>query len=389
MLKIIKFMFHFVSASLIGFILGYLVIPIFDVLSTLLLTSSILLSHVANFMTFDKVISLFTAVGSIATFGTLVYLIIQNKEQKAHESKQVKMWDEQNEQLCFQKYQAHRAEFFNLISSIEERYKGIFVVKHKNQLYKRLFPRNSFMVTIYNYEREILCSDNPFLAYENFVDKFKKETNILKLNDDESRLLESKDIEDAVYKLDLSTCKILNLFGLECTETPKLGFVYDGDFVLMNGLSPFSQIDKLMSIANELRQFANMPPYYGTRMGSSFYSPFVVAKKVIMYYMSETNITSRRVYGSGLIMVLLDIYEIIDLSDDERLKVLIMDYMQPMDFFGHNNLLNNFNYNIESVTIELQSRLEKLNTDCADKIEKDTRVKLLLAKVYRDLDAMS
>ena len=375
-----------VGASLIGFVLGYLLIPIIDELSTLLFTLSILISHVSDRMTFEKLIGLCTAVGSLATFGTLVYLIIQNKEQKAHESKQVKMWDEQNEQLCFQKYQAHRAEFFNLISSIEERYKGIFVVKHKNKLYKRLFPRNSFMVTIYNYEREILCSDNPFLIYENVVDKFNKETNILKLNNDESRSLEPKDIDNAVYKLDWNTCTLLNLFGLECIETPKLGFVYDGDFVLMNGLSPFSQIDKLMSIANELRQFANMPPYYGTRIGNSFYSPLVVAKKVIKYYMSKKN--SRKIYGSNLIEILLNVYEIIDLTDDETLKELIMDYMQPMYFLGHNNLLNNFNYNIESVTIELHSRLEKLNTACADKIEKDTRVKLLLAKAYRDLSAI-
>jgi hypothetical protein len=374
----------------VGFALGYLFIPFINdnELNTLLLVSFKYLNDISNIMTSQNIIGFFTSLGSLATFGTLVYLIMQNKEQKNHQSKQVKMWDEQNEQLSFQKYQTHRAEFFNLISSIEVRNNGVFVVKHKNKLYNRLFPRNSFVDTRFNYDNEILCTDNPFLVQETVLDEYQKETNILKLNDDECLSLEFKNIENAVYKLDLCTCKLLNLFELECIETPKIGFVHAGDFVVMDGLSPFRQIDRLINITNEFRQFANMPPYYGTKTGNSFYSPLIVAKKVIQYYMDENNCTSRSVYASGLTMLLLKIHETIGLIGDEKLKGLITSFIQPMDFLGHNSLLNNFNYDIKSVTIELRSRLKKLNVSCAVEVEKDTALKTLLAKIDTDLNAM-
>ena len=43
---------------------------------------------------------------------------------------------------------------------------GVFVFKNKNKLYCRLFPKNSFAKIQFNYGKEILCYDNPYLIFE-------------------------------------------------------------------------------------------------------------------------------------------------------------------------------------------------------------------------------
>ncbi|WP_305817921.1 hypothetical protein [Photobacterium leiognathi] len=374
MFKVIKFLFITVIVAITSFTVGRYIFPFL-----------IELSNLISAITFQNIVDLCTAVGSLATFFTFIYLILQNKEQKAHEEQQIKMWNEQNEMLCFQKYQTHRTEFFNLITSIEERYEGIFVVKHKNRLYRRIFPRNSFVSIQYNYESEALCADNPLLAFERLVDRYKQETAILKLKKEELQTskITDENIRRAVYELDLCTCNLLSLFELECVLSPKLGFIHDGDFVVMDGLSPFSQIGKLIDIANEFRQFTNMSHYYGT--GGGLHQPLVVAKNVIPYYLNKDDYTSRTIFGDNLIVLLLELHEIIESLDDE-LAHIIISHIKPLDFFGYNSLLNNFDYSIEMTANELHSRVTKLLTYSKSEIENDPQNHKKLIKLSSKLE---
>lgn len=382
MIKAIQFTIIILSVAIVSFAVGYFILP-------LSLPPSKLVNHLLSATTFENIVGFCTAVGSLATFGTLVYLILQNKEHKAHEAQQIKMWNEQNEMLCFQKYQTHRDEFFNLIDSIEARYEGIFVIQHKNRLYRRLFPRNSFVGTLYDYENETLCTDNPFFAFESVVDEYKKETSVLKLKEKELRASEIADeaIRNAVYKLDLCTCKLLNLFELECVLSPTLGFVHDGDFVVMDGLSPFMQIGRLVDIINEFRQFANMPPYYGK--GGGFHQPIAVAKNVIPYYINKNEHSSRTIFGENLVVALLELQEIIESLDGRELEDMVISYIKPLDFFVHKSLLNNFDYNIETIANELCSRVEKLRVSCKDEIDNHTEINSKLIKLASDLKIIS
>jgi hypothetical protein len=392
MIRIIGFTLTTLSAAIVSFVVGYFFIPFTTKLNSFLLSLSKFITYITDISSFQTFIGLCTAIGSLATFGTLVYLILQNKEQKAHESKQVKMWSEQNEMLSFQKYQTHRVEFFNLISSIENRYNGIFIVKHKNRLYSRLFPKNSLVNIKYNYENEILCSDNPFLIFEDVVDAYKNETKILKLiSDCQLSRVDALGVNKAVYELDLCTCKLLNLFELECILTPKLGFIHDGDFVVMDGLFPFRQIDRLISIINEIRQFANMAPYYGTGTGTGtgFYSPVESAEKVIPFYLNKNNNSTREVYGASLIVTLLDLQKLIKSLSDTNLSGCIASHIKPLDFFGYKALQDNFNHDPELVTSELRIRVKKLTISCAEEIDKYPIAQTLLAKIGFELDTVN
>ena len=384
MVRIIGFVLIMISAAIISFVVGYFFIPFTTKLNLFLISPSQLITYITDIISFQAFIGLCTAIGSLATFGTLVYLILQNKEQKSHESKQVKMWNEQNEMLSFQKYQTHRVEFFNLLSSIENRYNGIFIVKNKNKLYSRLFPSNSLVDIKYNYENEILCPNNPFLIFEGVVDTYKNETESLKLSSDcQLSRIDALDVNKAVYALDSCTCKLLNLFELECVLTPKLGFIHADDFVVMDGLSPFCQIDRLISIINEIRQFANMPPYYGAGVG--FYSPLESAQKIIPYYLNKNNNSTRDVYGASLIITLLDLHKMINYLSDTNLCGCITSHIKPLDFFGYKALQDNFNHDPKLVANELRIRMEKLSIDCAEEIEKYPIAQKLFVKIVSDL----
>ncbi|WP_305844008.1 hypothetical protein [Photobacterium leiognathi] len=108
--------------------------------------------------------------------------------------------------------------------------------------------------------------------------------------------------------------------------------------------------------------------YYGT--GGGLHQPLVVAKNVIPYYLNKDDYTSRTIFGDNLIVLLLELHEIIESLDDE-LAHIIISHIKPLDFFGYNSLLNNFDYSIEMTANELHSRVTKLLTYSKSEIEND------------------
>ncbi|MGY3946291.1 hypothetical protein BJP24_13425 [Aeromonas allosaccharophila] len=324
-----------------------------------------------------SVLDIIEASGSLATAFTLVFLFYQHVQLKIRQDKQEKnqqdMWREQNETILFQKYQMHRAEFFNLVDAIETRYKGKFIFKNKYRLYRRLFPHNTFSNIIFDYECKTLGSDNPFLVFEEVVDNHSREAKVLV---DTSILPDSNidRINKAVYDLDLCTCKLLNLFELECIVTPSIGYVHDGEFVVMNGLAPFEFIDRLISIANEFRLFANMKPYHGsTHIG--FYSPLSVARKVVSYYLSNG---FREINSAELIDILFDLDDLVDSLRDSILFNAMVTIVKPLDFLDHMALENNFKSDSKKITYELRGRFDSFLGACKDDFEKQPLDKVRL-----------
>lgn len=317
----------------------------------------------------ESVLNIIEASGSLATALTLVFLFYQHVQLKTRqdqqEDNQREMWKEQNEIILFQKYQTHRAEFFNLVDAIENRHRGKLIFKNKNRLYKRLFPLNSFSNTDFNYEDDTLGADNPLRIFEEVTDRFSWVAKVLV---DSPILVDgnSDELNKAVYELDLCTCKLLNLFELECIVAPSTGYVHDGEFVVMNVLSPFEFIDRQISIANELRQFANMKPYYGsTRLG--FYFPISVARKVFSYYL---NSGSREVNGVELLTILFELDDVIDsLRDGDLLKAIVV-HVKPLDFLDRSALESNFKCKPRKIIDELRGRFESFLEYCKVDIEK-------------------
>lgn len=99
--------------------------------------------------------SLGTWAGSIATVGTLVFLIRQNielskrqdkqqEQQEQQQKQQDEIWAEQKEMLHFQKYQEHKKAFFSHLSYIEKISRIQVNFQYKSSLYDKLFPLNNF-----------------------------------------------------------------------------------------------------------------------------------------------------------------------------------------------------------------------------------------------------
>ncbi|MFM5237606.1 hypothetical protein [Aeromonas veronii] len=327
------------------------------------------------------------AAGSLATALTLVFLFYQHvqlkERQDKQEDKQADMWREQNEIILFQKYQTHRNEFFSFIGVIEDRYRGVFVFKNKNKLYCRLFPQNSFAKIQFNYGKEILCYDNPYLSFEDEINTYVRAAKILaqdSILSDENR----GEVYNAVYELDLCTCKLLNLFELECVLSPKLGYVHYGDFVVMNGLSPFEYIGRLISIINELRQFANMKPYFGS--GSiGFYSEITVSKKVVSYYLSNG---FREIADSDLILILFEMDDLISFLRNSELFDFVLSYIKPLDFLGHMALENVFNSDAQKIINEIHDRFSRFVLSCEEQLSRCVLEKERLTKFMFNLEGI-
>lgn len=90
-------------------------------------------------------------LGSVGTISTLAFLIYQNTSQakeireerqkrEAHEKKQQEMWQQQRENLTFQKLQMHKQEFNNLLDELSQRFAITFFDRTK--LYNNIFPNN-------------------------------------------------------------------------------------------------------------------------------------------------------------------------------------------------------------------------------------------------------
>lgn len=128
--------FYCVVASVIGLLVGVFLIPLFwnDYVG--------IFNSLANISTF---------VGAFGTVGTLLFLIIQNFQIRLQERKSNNDDYKKMDILLFQKYQMHRQEFEKLLNQIEEKHKSSKLNFHgRNQLYKDMFPENSFNKTEYH-----------------------------------------------------------------------------------------------------------------------------------------------------------------------------------------------------------------------------------------------
>lgn len=89
----------------------------------------------------DNVLNYVTALGSIGTLGTLLFLmydgITNRKVTAARDSRQEEMW-------TFQKYQMHRKLFDELLDQMEDKYAGMGLkFYNRMKLYLLLFPKNT------------------------------------------------------------------------------------------------------------------------------------------------------------------------------------------------------------------------------------------------------
>ncbi|QXI26514.1 hypothetical protein [Pseudomonas vanderleydeniana] len=111
-------------------------------------------SSAADWGNFGSVLSgAFTLLGSVTTFGTLVFLLIQQRRneenQRAQETQRQEAQDKhdkvisrQLEAQTFEQYLKHREVFFDRLESLEATFNHTVRFTNKDALYQSIFPRN-------------------------------------------------------------------------------------------------------------------------------------------------------------------------------------------------------------------------------------------------------
>ncbi|WP_419736512.1 hypothetical protein [Pseudomonas sp. COR18] len=111
-------------------------------------------SSAADWGNFGSVLSgAFTLLGSVTTFGTLVFLLIQQRRneesQRAQETQRQEAQDKhdkvisrQLEAQTFEQYLKHREVFFDRLESLEATFNHTVRFTNKDALYQWIFPRN-------------------------------------------------------------------------------------------------------------------------------------------------------------------------------------------------------------------------------------------------------
>lgn len=161
----IKETFYYLMAGLIGILFGGIFLGL------------VLDQYFAGILTLDDMASWIGAISTLAaaigTVGTLVFAVRQNrllreeqrkekeerivqeekhhqylklerKKREEHERKQQEIWAQQQSMFKSQQYEKHFDLFERRLASIEIKHNNAFKFKSTVDLYKRLFPNNSF-----------------------------------------------------------------------------------------------------------------------------------------------------------------------------------------------------------------------------------------------------
>lgn len=185
-----------------------------------------------------------TPLGSLGTAGTLIFLIFQNidlrKRQDAEQSQQDEIWKEQKEMLHFQKYQEHKKAFSEHIEYLESLYTHKLHFKHKNSLYSKVFPLNSFEN----------CQSS--------IDELKSSTALKDLIEISGK------IDDNLYSQNIryqslfdDILDISNILGLDIVND-KLGTIEISDKVELDFFDPTVTIDMIKHIIIQIINFARL-----------------------------------------------------------------------------------------------------------------------------------
>lgn len=232
--------------------LGYLFVP-------LLIDGQIIRADILG--------SLGTWAGSIATVGTLVFLIRQNielrkqqekqqKQQNINEEKQHEMWKSQNEMLTFQKYELHYKMFNEMLDRIEveNRFRGVYVFRERSSTYQKLFPFNNISQCTSDLSQ---ISDVSSHSLNRVVDLLKK------ISSESTKISNTEPNEaDISFELNKYLFTLTTILGITLKEPNQVGSIRLGNFehnAFFNIPRALECLFALFEITNEIRRFSHLP----------------------------------------------------------------------------------------------------------------------------------
>nr|WP_275660928.1 hypothetical protein [Vibrio brasiliensis] len=235
-------------------------------------------------------------VGALSTFfaaiGTIGSLFMLNRQHNQNVLHQEKVWKKQEESLDFARYREHKAQFEQLLDSLEAKHGEFYVFKDRTRLYVRLFPnnspRNEFSQFTYKHIKENLPQQHPLSEAWKLIDKVDR---IIRTHDMARLVLDSdtKKVELCpnplpIHQIEHAIFGTARNLGLKCNRHPKTGDLINTDEVFASVFDPLLMRRHSSEIFESLNEFCGLE---SPRQSGVIYSPLGIGFQLLDYYMRD------------------------------------------------------------------------------------------------------
>ncbi|MUJ28432.1 hypothetical protein GNP73_10680 [Aliivibrio fischeri] len=227
-----------------------------------------------------------------AAVGTVGSLVMLNRQHKQNVEHQERVWKKQEDSLDFARYRDHKAQFEQLLDSLEDKHKSFYAFKDKTQLYRRLFPNNSPRNEYSEYKFKLSPSDltdqHPLKNAWEYIDKVDR---IIRTHG-AGRVVQRGAEEDfeiypnptPIHQLEDPIFRTASHLGLTCTRTPKTGDLINTDEVFASVFDPLVMRTHSNDIFESINEFCGLE---SPRKKGLIYSPIGIGFEMLYYYRRE------------------------------------------------------------------------------------------------------
>lgn len=227
-----------------------------------------------------------------AAIGTIGSLIMLNRQHNQNITHQEKIWKKQEESLDFSRYRDHKAQFEQLLDTLENKHNNFYIFKDRTKLYLNLFPNNSPRNELSKFKYKLTLADlteqHPLnVAWKN-IDK----VDCILRTHGQGRLIKDEDGERfeelpnplAIHQIEHTIFNTARDLGLQCNRTPQTGDLVNNDEVFANVFDPMLMRKHSADIFESLNEFCGLE---SPRKQGILYSPIGVGFLLLNYYKRE------------------------------------------------------------------------------------------------------
>ncbi len=305
-----------------------------------------------------------------AAIGTIGSLIMLNRQHNQNVTHQEKVWKKQEESLDFARYRDHKAQFEQLLDTLENKHDNFYVFKDRTKLYLNLFqnnsPRNELSKFKYKLTLADLTEQHPLNAAWKDIDKVDR---IVRTHG-QGRLIKDKDGEriekfpnpQPIHQIEHTIFNTARSLGLRCNRTPQTGDLVNTDEVFASAFDPMLMINHSADIFESLNEFCGLE---SPRKRGVIYSPIGIGFLLLNYYKSEDvpEYNSIILGHYRIVIILFELDRLVKLLPQEHPLILFVHnwYGAPWDRSLQKNIddKGRVRHYLNQVSIQLRDILEE------------------------------
>ncbi|SDH80485.1 hypothetical protein SAMN04488136_13019 [Vibrio xiamenensis] len=197
-----------------------------------------------------------TVLAAIVTFGTLLFLHYQHKQNV---QKQNLMWSKQEAALDFARYRDHRQQFEQLLDGLEKDYGEFYVFRDRATLYKSLFPMNTPRNDYSLYKYKLDVNDLKGHPLESAYHWLKEHLNSIdSVQTASNQNAPSPSVSSPLRLFDQNVEQLAASINLQCTRHSKAGDIMISNVVFANIFKPTLMMDCLEPILYAINEFCGL-----------------------------------------------------------------------------------------------------------------------------------